>query len=322
MYDFIGDIHGYADELKALLEKLGYKPIDGVYCHPTRRAFFIGDFIDRGPKIRETLQIVKPMIESGQALAVMGNHEYNAVCYNMALGNGKYLREHSDKNTKQHAETLKQFKNHQAEYEAYLQWFRTLPLYYEADSFRAVHACWDAGHIAAIDENLRSNSYRQNAALTDEFFRAASDKSGEFRGIIEDTLKGKECRLPEGRFIADKEGYHRQEIRIRWWLKPGGQRWHDWSFHPYPQLPEGLVGEDIIKTDSYYYAEDEKPVFFGHYWCKGQPQLFRDNICCIDYSIAKGNKLVAYRFDGEKQLNNDNFVFVEFMGATYDEKAD
>lgn len=42
---------------------------------------FLGDFIDRGPKIRETLQIVRAMVDAGTALAVMGNHEYNAICF-------------------------------------------------------------------------------------------------------------------------------------------------------------------------------------------------------------------------------------------------
>lgn len=310
-YDFIGDIHGYADELKALLEKLGYKPIDGVYCHPTRKAFFTGDFIDRGPKIRETLQIVKAMIDNGQALAIMGNHEYNAVCYNISTGAGKFLRKHDKKNKGQCAATLAQFENHQDEYEDYLQWFKTLSLYYDADDFRAVHACWDAGHIAAIDEKLKSNVYRQNGALTDEFFKLASDKTNNFHGVIEDTLKGKECRLPEDRFILDKEGNKRHNIRIKWWLKPVSRKWLDWSFHPYPELPGGLLDNALIKSDSYYYGEDKKPVFFGHYWCKGQPELYRGNICCVDYSVAKGKKLAAYRFNGEKQLNNDNFIFVE-----------
>ncbi len=59
MYDFIGDIHGHADKLEALLQQLGYQLVDGVYTHPQRKVIFVGDYIDRGPKIRETLQIIK-----------------------------------------------------------------------------------------------------------------------------------------------------------------------------------------------------------------------------------------------------------------------
>ena len=81
MYDLIGDIHGHASELVNLLAALGYSKHKGVYKHPERQAIFLGDFIDRGPQIRETLEIVRPMIDSGFALSVMGNHELNALAY-------------------------------------------------------------------------------------------------------------------------------------------------------------------------------------------------------------------------------------------------
>ena len=59
-YDVIGDIHGHSDELEVLLQKLGYIRANGVYSHPTgRKVVFVGDFIDRGPKIRETLHLVR-----------------------------------------------------------------------------------------------------------------------------------------------------------------------------------------------------------------------------------------------------------------------
>ena len=75
MIDFIGDIHGHADVLEQLLTKLGYSKCNGAYSHPTRKVLFVGDYVDRGPKIRETLQIVRGMVESGNAIALMGNHE-------------------------------------------------------------------------------------------------------------------------------------------------------------------------------------------------------------------------------------------------------
>ena len=81
MYDLIGDIHGHASELVDLLAALGCSKHKGVYKHHERRAIFLGDFIDRGPQIRETLEIVRPMIDAGFALSVMGNHELNALAY-------------------------------------------------------------------------------------------------------------------------------------------------------------------------------------------------------------------------------------------------
>src|SRR6266550_4021242 len=103
-HDIIGDIHGHADTLRALLEKLGYAEHDGAYRHPERTVIFMGDFIDRGPKIREVLQIVRAMMDAGTARAVMGNHEYNAICFHTEDGTGGHLRSHTagrGKNVKQ-----------------------------------------------------------------------------------------------------------------------------------------------------------------------------------------------------------------------------
>ncbi|MBK9480447.1 MAG: metallophosphoesterase [Bacteroidetes bacterium] len=76
-----GLIHGHAHALENLLAKLGYQMIDSIYQHPAgRQVIFIGDLIDRGSQIRETLQLVKHVMV-GYAQVVMGNHEYNAICF-------------------------------------------------------------------------------------------------------------------------------------------------------------------------------------------------------------------------------------------------
>jgi protein phosphatase len=82
-FDIIGDIHGCYDELAALLRKLGYQLEEGgsdsaaIRCqHPQgRKAVFVGDLIDRGPKIVEVLRLVMAMVAQGSALCVPGNHE-------------------------------------------------------------------------------------------------------------------------------------------------------------------------------------------------------------------------------------------------------
>src|SRR3954451_14150918 len=110
MYDLIGDIHGHADELVQLLEALGYRKNHGIYEHPERKVIFLGDFIDRGPQIRQVLEIARPMIEAGHALAVMGNHELNALAYHTEDRHapGEHLRRRSSKNEKQHRATVEQ----------------------------------------------------------------------------------------------------------------------------------------------------------------------------------------------------------------------
>ncbi len=80
-YDIIGDIHGHADHLAGLLRLMDYAEIGGVWRHHERMAIFVGDFIDRGPRQLESVRTVRRMVEAGSALAVMGNHEFNAIAW-------------------------------------------------------------------------------------------------------------------------------------------------------------------------------------------------------------------------------------------------
>ena len=107
-YDIVGDIHGHADKLQRLLQRLGYEERDGIYRHASRQLIFVGDFIDRGPEIRRTLQIARAMVDAGTARAVMGNHEFNALLYHTKGPDGEWLRPHNEKNTSQHQATLDQ----------------------------------------------------------------------------------------------------------------------------------------------------------------------------------------------------------------------
>jgi diadenosine tetraphosphatase ApaH/serine/threonine PP2A family protein phosphatase len=79
-FDIIGDVHGCAAELAELLAALGYSVHwDGdrvsVEAPPGRRVVFVGDFVDRGPDAPGVMRIVVAMVEAGQALAVIGNHD-------------------------------------------------------------------------------------------------------------------------------------------------------------------------------------------------------------------------------------------------------
>ena len=76
-FDLIGDIHGCADELDDLLAQLGYVAgDDGVPGHPDgRTAIFLGDLVDRGPRVVDVLKTVMAMTAAGTALCVPGNHE-------------------------------------------------------------------------------------------------------------------------------------------------------------------------------------------------------------------------------------------------------
>lgn len=81
-FDIIGDVHGCMDELKALLQQLGYKLDETASsgAHPDGRlAVFVGDLVDRGPATPEVLRLVMGMVREGSALCVPGNHEAKLV---------------------------------------------------------------------------------------------------------------------------------------------------------------------------------------------------------------------------------------------------
>ncbi len=76
-FDLIGDVHGCGDELEELLAGLGYgRDEAGVWRHPQeRKAVFLGDLVDRGPRVPDVLRIVMRMVQAGAALCVPGNHD-------------------------------------------------------------------------------------------------------------------------------------------------------------------------------------------------------------------------------------------------------
>lgn len=301
LYDIIGDIHGYCSKLKELLLKLGYAEQDGSFAHPERKVIFVGDYIDRGPEIRETLQLVKGMVDAGNAIALMGNHEYNAVAYATRGADGEYLRRHNAVHTKQHRATLEQFANHPEEWQGFLQWFYTLPLFLDLGHLRAVHACWDADHI----NWLKENNY---PTLNEELLHSSHQKGSRAYTVINDTLKGMEFNIPAAYAWQDKDGHTRISNRIKWWVDPAQNYFGDFLFN----CPASLV-EEKIPADVHFniYPGDAPPVFFGHYWLEDTyPVIQAANVICLDFSVAKNGYLVSYRWSGEEQIDTRHFVLV------------
>ena len=217
MYDIIGDIHGHADELVELLTKLGYADVGGCFRHPQRRkAIFCGDFIDRGPNIPDVVRIAKSMVQNDAALAVMGNHEFNALAYHSKdpACPENYLRPHNKKNEQQHSQTQQQFDAD--ELQAALDWFATLPAALDLGQLRIVHACWNDSDIQTIAAGAL-----KYGAFSPSFLKLATTKGSSLFQSIERVMKGPELPLPEGVTVTDKEGNIRKRIRIRWFSLPG-----------------------------------------------------------------------------------------------------
>ena len=306
-YDIIGDIHGHADQLEALLKKLGYAIKSGAWRHPDRTAIFVGDFVDRGPGQLRTLELVRGMLDAGSARAVMGNHEFNAIAWATPdpRNDGHHLRPRhgatGEKNRRQHDAFLAEIEPDSPEHAAWVNWFLELPLWIEEPGFRVVHACWSPTHVDMLKAKLRPGN-----RMTPDLVEEASRRGSDLYDAIETLLKGAEVQLPDGYNFTDKDGHVRDTIRTRWW-NPELTSYRSAFIGPpgvdIPDLP--IAALDRL-------PEPDRPTFIGHYWFDPSEALTPASrrVACVDYSVAKGGPLAAYRFDGETELMASKFIAV------------
>ncbi|MHB0789642.1 metallophosphoesterase [Bradyrhizobium sp. 5.13L] len=299
-FDIIGDIHGHASALRRLLAQMGYVEEGGVFRHRERRVIFVGDFVDRGPEQIATLQIARRMCNAGLALAVMGNHEFNALAWAEPDGNGSYLRPHTEKNSHQHKEFLRQITEGSDAHAQALAWFKTLPVWIDLAGLRVVHACW-----SEAAQQMLSSCLDASNRFTREGLREAARRGSATYNAAEVLLKGPELPLPAGGSFLDKDGHRRGEVRIRWW-DPKAVTFRDAAL--------GMNGDEAklpeLPISTEYQYRHTKPVFFGHYWLQGAPAIESDYATCLDFSVAKGGVLAAYRWSGEEKLSPGNLVWV------------
>jgi hypothetical protein len=302
-YDFIGDIHGQAGKLEALLRKLGYVQQAGDWIPPQgRQAVFLGDLIDRGPEQVKVVNIVRSMIDAGHALSVMGNHEFNAIGYMTRRVDdpAEFLRRHSQKNNAQHAEFLQQVVLGSDLHLELVEWFKTLPPMLDLGSARVVHAWWHQPYVDVASQHLVSGM-----PMDEDFLRAAYTKGSAEYVAMEGLTKGLEIRLPPGYSFFDHGGTERFDVRTKWWQE-AARSYRDVAIvgsnqeHRMPEIDivEGYLGTPVMGS----------PVFIGHYWMEGTPHLLSPKVACLDWSAAKAGPLVAYRWDGEQELDASRFV--------------
>jgi diadenosine tetraphosphatase ApaH/serine/threonine PP2A family protein phosphatase len=318
-YDIIGDIHGQADKLEALLVKLGYRNTAHVWRHPERQAIFLGDFVDLGPAQVRSIDTVRRMVEAGSALAVMGNHELNAIAWHTENPRqpGEYLRQHfspkwGEKNRKQHAAFLAEVEDRPTLHTEIIDWFLTLPLWLDLPGLRVVHACWHGPFLTWLSPHLRDARY-----LTRELMVPATDepeneveKDNSAPSVfkaVEVLTKGIEVPLPVGYRFHDKYGQVRERVRVRWWDEGAITYRSAAMLSP----SERAALPDLPIPEHARVDRATKPVFFGHYWLTGVPSLQSSRAACVDYSAGIGGALVAYRFDGEPDLSTEHFIWVD-----------
>jgi len=299
-YDVIGDIHGHAALLRSLLARLGYLELGASWKHPCRKAIFVGDFIDRGPAIPETLAIVHGMVSEGSAFAVMGNHELDALRFDLMPTRYSHLKG-------QLGATHTQFRGRETEWQSYLAWFRTLPLALDFGVLRVVHACWNDDAVNTLEA--------LSLPFDDDVIRLLVDETTQAGRAAEVLTNGVRLTLPGDLFVLTHRGVPLNWMRSKWWIPSAGKFYDDLAFPDLDVVPRELVvlPKAIPTTPiGLYdgYPPSAPPVFFGHYSLPPQthPRPQSPNAVCVDYSAWKGGHLVAYRWNGEQELTNANFT--------------
>lgn len=323
-YDIIGDVHGCASQLEQRLIGLGYRRSGGAgaYHHRTHRAVFVGDLIDRGPQQRETLELVKAMVDGGSAQVVMGNHEFNAVAYATEHPNypGAYLRSHSEKHSRQHQAFLDQLTVSQQQY--YVRWFKTLPLWLDLGELRVVHACWHEGSMRVVEKYCGGADHNRLTTIEQLVLAADKHSKSDLYDAVEVLLKGPEINLEHYSGLPhyrDKDGNLRNTPRICWWREGAMELSKVTELHRY-KTADGrdyppLNSDELRSEDRSYVYNSNVPVFYGHYWREGSPKHINDytrHTACVDFSAVEldggGGTLVAYRWSGESEIDKENYV--------------
>jgi hypothetical protein len=303
-FDVIGDLHGEYDKLVSLLTLMGYSQANGAWRHPERTAIFVGDLIDRGPKQLPTVELVRGMVASGSARCVLGNHEFNAIAWVTPDPEhpGKFLRDHHKPGNRQQHQAFLDVVEGTPRQKDITDWFKTLPLWLDLAGLRVVHACWHEESMDVLRPLLTPNQ-----TLTNEAIVLGGRKGDAVYEALEVVCKGAEVPLPEGVSFQDKEGKVRHEVRVRWWL-PDVAKFRDAAI--VSPGNEAMIPDVPLPAEWKGHRYVGPPVLFGHYWFTGTPEVISAQFACLDYSVAKGGPLVAYRWDGEAELSSEKMVWV------------
>jgi len=303
-FDVIGDVHGQFDKLVALLNELGYRERAGAWRHPSRTVIFVGDLIDRGPNQLATVDLVRAMVDAGSAQCILGNHEFNAIAWVTPDPEqpGKYLRDHHKPGNRAQHQVFLEVVEGTPRQKSITDWFKALPLWLDLPGLRVVHACWHQESIDKLKPLLRPNQ-----TLTDELILLGNRKGHWAYEAIEVVCKGPEVALPEGITFEDKGGKVRHEVRVRWWQE-------DLSTYRKaaigPPADMAMIPDVPMPGQWRTYPYVGPPVLFGHYWFTGEPEVISPRFACVDYSVANGGPLVAYRWDGEAELSSEKLAWV------------
>jgi hypothetical protein len=249
---------------------MGYSMSSKKLHHPENRKLgFVGDFINRGPQSVEVLTLVKSLCESGDAIAVLGNHEFRLI-QNSVTG-----------------------KKVPKEYEPFIPWLRSLPLFMELDTLRIVHAVW---HFSSI-ELLEGQSVEEDA-----FIKETIVKKSPYKKAVSRILSGIKINIPDDLKLMDRFGIKRSKARLKWWIDLREKPYADCFLSPMkPDIFNRGPAIDEL-SDLELYNEKDKPVFTGHYCLPPNLPKISGNVVCLDGCVTCDKTLWGYRHQGTKKV--------------------
>ena len=201
-YDIIGDVHGHADALRRLLIKLGYTESQGAFRHDTRKAIFVGDFVDRGPQPEEVLgshEICAKPERPAQYWAIMSSMQSLGRCRMKAEDFSGRIRKKTPNNMKNFfANSFDGSQN----ISKLIQWFRDFQCGWILQISLWSRACWHEPSIAILRSCLDGRN-----CFTEVGLRKALQRGSETYRAAEILMKGPEAHLPPGVSFLDKMGF-------------------------------------------------------------------------------------------------------------------
>lgn len=133
----IGDIHGCADRLRELLERIPYR--EGIDT-----LVFMGDYINRGPESAQVLELVCRLKRDGKVIPLLGNHEQMLLEYHATLDVSlvPYLREAGIETTLEsyHQNNMSHLDKMAFMPQEHYELLGTLLPFWETESYIFVHA--------------------------------------------------------------------------------------------------------------------------------------------------------------------------------------
>jgi len=343
--DIVGDVHGHNQPLCQLLKQLGY---DRKGRHAAgRRLVFVGDLCDRGPDSPAVFRLVMDVVEAGDAVCLLGNHELNLLECEPKPGNAWFFGGRTD--ARRDRKTFGAFQNVEPGFRKNIVEFcESLPLVIDHPDVQIVHACWDQpslDFVTSLGRTANSDLIKACHARADAYLRrrGLTKRFPDAKDELEDRRRRKSWRAngQHNRRVTELIGDLRQGEWIQQRKDP--VKVLTSGFESRAGKAEWIAGKwrFLERVPWWRTARLHKPTIFGHYWRQRAfvPRESRDQharlfgavepeswlgpdrlAMCIDYrwpTEDQRSSLAAYRADMQQLVFWDGQLASRWGSAKY-----